>query len=101
MTTVRLSEATQDQLHCTSGCKLDFDARLITPCAGHRVPARKTCAGAAPRGPAGARGACFAEPQWGVFDTHHAGQPDRYTCDAHLHAAIDRERGALIVPFRH
>jgi hypothetical protein len=70
MTTVRLSEATQDQLHCTSGCKLDFDARLITPCAGHR-------------------------------DTHHAGQPDRYTCDAHLHAAIDRERGALIVPFRH
>jgi hypothetical protein len=36
-----------------------------------------------------------------VYDTHHGGKPDRYACDRHLHNAIDRERGALVVPAEH
>jgi hypothetical protein len=40
------------------------------------------------------------EPPWAIFDTHRGGRPDRFACDAHLHLAIDRERGALVLSVR-
>jgi len=51
-----------------------------------------TCVGA----PTGS--VCGEAPKWGVFDRHRGGKPDRYACDRHLHNAIDRERGGLVVP---
>lgn len=56
---------------------------------------QKRCCGA----PTGS--SCWKEPYWGIFDTHRGGKPDRYACDRHLHNAIDRERGGLVVNAEH
>jgi hypothetical protein len=95
--TVRLTEATGDQLRCPR-CVLDFPAREIQLCAAHvdaPPPAPKRCAGVT--FPTGST-QCWKPPVWAVYDTHHGGPPDRYACDRHLHNAVDRERGALVVP---
>lgn len=38
---------------------------------------------------------CVIKPVWAIFDTHHTGKADRYSCERHLHLAIS-ERGALV-----
>ena len=59
--------------------------------------AAKQCAGV--RTPTGSS-QCWEAPQWGIYDTHHGGEPARFACDRHLHLAIDRERGGLVVSAR-
>lgn len=44
---------------------------------------------------------CYEPPPWAIYDTHHGGKPDRYSCHRHLHSHIDPERGALVVPAEH